>query len=230
MFSYVVTPVKPYVLHAVGLTAAFSVVLGGVAPRFRRAPIVGLGVVVTTLGIGAVFSAMCCGGGLGSVVGLAVALCFGVVLDVFAIIALRRLLRWQVTTSSFSALMSVAFLELAIGVALLIVPFRLGISLMRDGVPAVIGLLGWMFAASSLTNLFDAAISIILFASALALLAHRAMWPLLDRPLYAIARLGLFRTRSARAVLVALGWEMSAVAINGTGTVLPFVFRIIRSA
>lgn len=230
IFTYAVTPYKSYVLRIAGVVAAACVLGAGTHRRLSHGPLVGITFLAAYMMATFIYSLTCCSTTVGPMIGLLVALGFGVLSDFAAIALARRLLRIQIATASFGVLTAVGILQLALGAALLLVPFLLGSVLMRVTSPGYLGLLGWMFAASSLTNFFGAAAAIALFLSVFVLLLHRVLWPVIERPLYTIARVGIFRTGAGRFASFAAGWEMMMIALGRDGVALPTLLRLLRSA
>jgi hypothetical protein len=84
-------------------------------------------------------------------------------------------------------------------------------------------LLAWSYIEAFMrTNILTAAAVVIYVAVALVALVHRAAWPAVERPLYAVARHGLVRRRRT---VSAVGVMLLGVATEKVGTVLLDLFK-----
>jgi hypothetical protein len=66
-------------------------------------------------------------------------------------------------------------------------------------------------ATVAMSNMFDAALSLLFVLLALILLAHRALWPLLTRTLFRMTDIG---TKGRRGILLAVGFALLAFAFH----------------
>ncbi len=97
------------------------------------------------------------------------------------LLLLRWLLRRCAEMGRFSSIVAIILSSSAVAFLLVGAPARYG------------GLAGGLLAAF---NLFDVLVSLLFVLLALVVLAHRLMWPVLNRPIYAFANAGAVRRRS----------------------------------
>jgi uncharacterized membrane protein len=129
---------------------------------------------------------------LGSGVFLLAGFCF----DLAFIYITRLCLRWSLKASLFGIL-STVFLNVVLAVILV------GPLVLARG-----GLESSLLVYLSGSNIFDVLVSSVFLALAFGMLVHRIVWPLVDKPLYALQGLGIARRGKLLGVLgvVLLGY------------------------
>jgi hypothetical protein len=85
-------------------------------------------------------------------------------------------------------------------------------------------------AVSSLTNVPMFIVALSFGTSALLLVLHKLVWPLLERPLYQLARIGVFRGRATRGALFSLGAGAMLVGLGKGGDVVRLARILFWSA
>lgn len=143
--------------------------------------------------------------------------------SVAAIAALRAMITWQSQRRS-----SIATYLVGLGALLLAPSFTFA--------PAFVGWtlyyhdhrhIGTVILMSSVMNVGICAIVFVFGCSAIALLVHRMAWPVIDRPLYRLARIGVLKTASTRAALFVAGAAAVVVALglgDDVGGIIRFLF------
>jgi len=228
-------PTQRLPLYIAGVVSLVAVVVGTFSEHLSEAPAVGAvfsWCFLVTLWWRPPFQSTATAHAIGILVDAVV---IGMAFDMVAIYLTRRLLRRQ--ADAHSSLHIAALMGGQVGIALFVVgcPLFLGAMLVRFWTSTNVlydYVLGWAYVAylSAFTNLVEVVISLILFLSVALLLAHRLAWPLLDRPLYRLARVGVFRNPMARTCLAGLGVEMLGLSVGRGGAVLPILLRLVRSA
>jgi hypothetical protein len=159
-----------------------------------------------------------------SQVTLAVITTSGVCMDCFGLVAVRLLLRKQASARTLARSVGYLLAQVLVGTASLYIPF-IGSSMIYAWAPAPIGVLGWMFGLAVFTNLLTAILCASSFVAIGVLIGHRLFWPLVARPLYAVARAGIFRSYFTRTVLFAAG----SAAITFGFTLGDHAWRVVLS-
>ncbi len=135
----------------------------------------------------------------------------GLICD-FAFIALtRRLLGWVGTATSSSRVIAVVLATVALA-TILVSPLILydfdldfatfSLSLGSLGDLDAEDLLAMFAVVAALTNVFDAALSVLFIVLCLMLLVHRCTWPILTRSVFRMQEIG---TKGRRGILTAVG-------------------------
>jgi hypothetical protein len=150
----------------------------------------------------------------------------GVMTDFGALVVLRRLFEWQSGRPRASSIYMAAVAEIAVGTGAVVLPGLIA---------AVFGALHVSYLPNATimsvaTNLFIMLLGFGFAGSALLLLLHRVIWPLVERPLYRVGRLGIFKSASNRAILGTLGTAMAGVGICDAGAVWSILARLLSSA
>jgi len=156
----------------------------------------------------------------------------GIICDVVAITVARLLIRWQATWRSFVNIAFGAALELTMGGLLLFAPIYVGVRLMSAGVRAHAlygSMIGWAIMLSTLTNVASVLVSFSFFGALLTLAMHRLAWPLIERPLYQVARLGVFRNITTKTAVFLLGMSLITVGTGQGDDVFSYVIRLFQS-
>jgi len=116
----------------------------------------------------------------------------GIVCDLLFLAFSRRILRWNSGPLSFSILCLVALLNCLFAFVVLVAPAwsHIGLEEFRErgGYWFFLGRVTW-YALTS--NLFIAMIAIVFVTLSVTVVLHRALWPVLQRPIYALQRLGI---------------------------------------
>lgn len=116
----------------------------------------------------------------------------GIVCDLLFLAFSRRMLRWNSGALSFSILCLAALLNFVFAFVILFAPawshIGLEASRERGGSWFLLGRVIW-YAVTS--NLFIAIVALGFFTLGLTVVLHRALWPVLERPIYALQRLGI---------------------------------------
>jgi hypothetical protein len=152
---------------------------------------------------------------------------FGVVCDVIAIALSRILLRWQADWTSMGRTFIAAIVQLVMSIALMVIPIAIGLPILNKARGSSVWwwpVSGWAIMLSSSTNLLSAVVALAFFGAAAILLIHRLLWPFITRPMYRLARGGLFRSPAARTALFSLG---VALILIGLGKNSGLLFRIL---
>ncbi|HEX7153414.1 MAG TPA: hypothetical protein VF618_18150 [Thermoanaerobaculia bacterium] len=230
LFLEIAVPMTPSLLHLAAIVAIVGVVAAAVNERLRHAPVVGLTFTLAFVTTHFAVMMMCCSPGRGRFIALVAAVVVGTVTDVVATAATRRLLRWQGESERFSSLMLLAAAQLSLGMALILGPPALLLVAIKADVGPIAGLTAWTVAISTLTNIFSAALTLGLFIAILTLLVHRLIWPLIERPLYRLARFGMFRNAMMRGGMIAIGVEAVGAGAGYSGAVLSLILRLVRGS
>jgi hypothetical protein len=163
--------------------------------------------------------------------------CFtGIAVDCAAIGLLRRLIRWQtqLTSAVRIYIAAITILAFSIGItvapliAVLIIPLTAKLFSWR--IAAFLGDVAWGIMVSSLTNLAAWSVGAWFFLMAGTLLLHRILWPLFERPLYRLARIGVFKTTATRSALFVLGLSSMTAALGGPVNVGKTFIKLFASA
>jgi len=133
-------------------------------------------------------------------------LVIGSACNLLCIAALRMLVAWQANSWTAPRIWMAACLQLTLALFLSALPIWIGLQLID-----VFYNLALAMILVPLATFLVATACTIVFVVAATLLLHRAVWPALQRPLYQIARAGVFRSAGARAALFALGSSIVAV-------------------
>ena len=121
---------------------------------------------------------------------LLLGLAFGVLCDLSYIAFMRWILRRIANADQISRIVLAMTLMVLAAVMIVVLPFYFGIRLAPYSEP-----LGIALILSYTVNSLDVAALLVVLALATLMLAHRLMWPLLQRPLYAIQRAPLIKQR-----------------------------------
>jgi hypothetical protein len=120
----------------------------------------------------------------------------GIMSDMLFIVLTRRLLRWSAGLQSFYKITAVVFLNCLVAFVLVCPLFlftwiaRLLVTLTPlNLVPVTVFVLIFVAAANS----FTALTALFFVVLALIMLVHRLFWPVLERPIYALQRVGIAR-------------------------------------
>jgi len=154
----------------------------------------------------------------------------GVTWDILFIAATRRFLRWCKNLDTFLAIAALAVLNWALAVAVFVGPLLFGASggilaaivfgrFLPHGFGVVVGV---ATVLTGLTNAFDILVASAFLLLALLLLLHRLLWPLLNRPLYAIAT----HTGARNGVFLAVALVLLSLAY---GKVPEWLQEILKS-
>jgi len=152
----------------------------------------------------------------------------GTLCDFVTVAAVRRLLRVQECASRLRVIILSSTCQVLLAVSLVVPLAVTGIRLCRrgDSISFIVGS-ELLLAASS--NMFGATMCLSLGVAAAALAAHRVLWPLIERPLYALARFGLYRTAARRGALFTFGAGLLAIAADGSGSALAAAAKFLVS-
>ena len=160
---------------------------------------------------------------------------FGFVCDVFFIVSTRRLLKKARESKTSTEVAVILLLNLMLAVCL-ILPFLVGPGSLIAAAVYLIGKIGTLnvpwaiwrsvpvaayFTATS--NILDVMLAVIFEILALALLLHRALWPLLNRTLFRLQHIG---TNGRRAIMVTIGFALVGASL--TGKVPELVQKIVE--
>jgi hypothetical protein len=228
VFADVVTPfaVHSWVMHFVGAVAIVVVVWAAIEPTRRSVLFAGAALAMIAYGI-SVFLGPRNVDTFGDPDIILITLAIGVACDVVGISTLRWLIRWQTRSVSVVRACFAATLELVLACALLLVPFVVGSSMLGPSVQAVFG---EGLRLAPLTNFLCAALCVSFFAAAVALLTHRILWPAINRPLYQLARLHVFRDKATRGALLSLGIATISSGSGHAAAVWDLLCQLFRSA
>jgi hypothetical protein len=147
--------------------------------------------------------------------------------DVLFVALTRIVLRLAAKASSFWRIITLMFLNMTLAASLLVIPQTLGDRYWDDvghpdmmGTAFAVGLPLKIFAA---TNVLDAFVASIFGLLCLLMLIHRLAWPIVQRPIYSLQKLGVLRRRR---LLTTAG---IAVIASATGR-MPALFEKIAQA
>jgi len=215
-------------LHILGVLALCGLVLGATTTRFRHAPIAAwsAGALVLTFAFWFSEEPWDVSAPSGYYID---AILLGTLCDIVAIVIARRLLRVQQVSSSLWTIVSAGMLQVLLAVTLIVLPISTGMWVTAHGNPVLFGL-GLDLVVSSLTNVFSAAVSISFGVAVATLIVHRMLWPVIDRPLYALARFGLFRNALRRSAVFGVGLAAVTSGLGQTDTMIAAVTQLLKSA
>ena len=140
-------------------------------------------------------------------------LCLGILCDMFFIIVTRKLLRWSSGLESFYKIVAVILLDSLMAFSLVIAPLVCIFWLYKDPFGDERKYTAFVVLFTAFSNLLDAFIATLFLVLALIILAHRLLWPLFERPVYSLQKLGIAKrskllgTIGVVLVSVALGAE-----------------------
>jgi len=158
-----------------------------------------------------------------------IAAMLGVFTDIVTIICIRRVLRWQVQHTRTSSVIVATVAQASIAIALIVVPLAFGfISVLHSYPEASFNAVAVAWSAT--TNGLCFLIALSLFVVLLAFLVHVLIWPLIQRPLYQLASLGIFRTPTTRAALFAVGAALLLLATDTAGSVITPLLKLLGAA
>jgi hypothetical protein len=223
-------PTQPLFMHAVSLFGVLVIALSATIRTLRHLPQIYFAILVAMLGILALFARHPDFVGMPYMV--LVIVFAGIFFDFCAIAVTRALIQWQSSWWSFRRITAAAALELSIGVALIAAPIYVGSRIMRaaHGTSSwYSSIAGWSILLSTLTNVASAAISFSFFGALTLLAVHRVAWPAIERPLYQLARLGVFQSKATRTALFALGVATAMVGSGHGGDVASVLLSIFQS-
>ncbi len=153
------------------------------------------------------------------------AILIGICSDILAITALRALLARQSTTVSAVKRTALFGAHVMVGLVAILVPLGVSRAIQSRVTPQYMNppwleTLDIAFGLSTLTNLVVVLLSVFFIIALASLIIHSLLWPLLERPIYAVARLGLLRTQVSRTALFALGVATVSTGVNGAGGIV----------
>lgn len=157
---------------------------------------------------------------------IAATLVIGIFWDVLAMVVLRVLVRQQSKSANLFKVVGIAIIEIVLAFSVLFGTLALGIIILGS---ESLGYLGFIIMLSSYTNLFAALLSFVFSVAALSLLIHRLAWPLVARPLYRLARIGIFKTAASRSALFAVGVAALGVATGKSSHIFSFIIRLLTA-
>lgn len=232
IFTSLAIPSEPLIITIPGLVTLLCIIAGAASRRFANAAVVGL--VFAWSFLGTLWFAGVTGLAPDMSAGVFIDIsALGMALDIGAIALIRTMIRRQTSSRSFLTLLLLAIAELALAGALLVGPIVVGLFLLLvyalPSLSLLIAIWAWEIALSSFTNLLAAAIAGSLFVALSLLLAHHLLWPFIERPLYRIARFGVFRHPLGRPMLISVGAATLTVAITGSDALIAFVLRFLGS-
>lgn len=143
----------------------------------------------------------------------------GIISDIFFIALTRRLLRWSAGLQSFYQIATVVFLNCLVAFVLVAGPYFLSIWILRKGLTWSIGTLMQLDSLSiaififlmGAANSITALTALFFVVLALIMLMHRLFWPGLERPIYALQRVGIVRRRK---LFVIIGVILMSIALG----------------
>lgn len=213
----------PERMWALSLVAVGAILIASVRPRLRFLPalvfVVLLSVFVLPLTVPSLIAVR-----YGTPDIVLTAALTGIVFDVATILVIRRVLRWQMRRHSPTVVSVAATLQIAIAVGVVVIPVFVGVGWAALSFPAV-PFNALAVAWSATTNLFACLLALSLFATLCVFMLHVLVWPAIERPLYQLAALGLFRTRSTRMALFAVG---STLLLLATGRIESIVEPLVK--
>ena len=227
MFTLVV-PLNPALMHIIGVSAIIAVILSTCFERLYWLPHI---VFATFIGMYLVFPVFFkpYPDFLSFPFMVLIIVAFGVACDVMAVAFVRILLRLQADWMSLFRTLFAAILQLLMSICLLIIPIAIGIQLLNGmkGMSIWWSILGWAIALSPSTNLLSAITTLAFFGAASILIMHRLIWPFITRPLYRLARVGVFRTSAARSTLFSLGLTLIIIGTGKSGDLFMRLLSIL---
>ena len=140
-----------------------------------------------------------------------VVMLLSLVSDFVFITSTRKILRWASIKPSFTRIGGFASAILLLGLALFLLPFALGKLDISQKARSIFVLLGS-------SNAIDAFVGSAWFLVAVLMLVHRLLWPMLERPLYALERHKVLTNH--RKMIVCTGVALICVACPPVGQYL----------
>lgn len=166
-----------------------------------------------------------------------VALIIGVLCDLSAVAVLRRLLRRQMRAAQPHEIVGPTCAELLVAVLLILTPLAIAKGILFVTVRAQteglvsLGVALWFGALVAMNSNFgSAAVALLFVASIIVLALHRAIWPVISRPLYQLAQLRLFASWRTRSALFALGVALLMTSVDEISPVFKAVWSIFSAA
>jgi hypothetical protein len=123
--------------------------------------------------------------------------------DVLYISVTRMMLRWIFQMRRVHEIIGVIALNVGLALALVYGPIELMSVLTK---PYLLGAWGAWSATLVAFNFGDIVACSVFFVVTLAVLAHRLMWPILERHIYALQRFGLIRKKWLLLTIASLLW------------------------
>jgi hypothetical protein len=152
--------------------------------------------------------------------GIALVLLLSFGFDVLYISITRLMLRMLLRLRQPHEIIGIVVLDVILACALVYGPIELATVLMK---PYLLGNSGaWAFAALFF-NFGDFIACSVFFVVMLAVLAHRLMWPVLERPIYALQRYGVIRQKK-------LLWSIWAVLLAGPYNIFEVAKYLVEHA
>lgn len=232
MFFTLALPSNPIFMHLIGICAIIAVVLAALIERLCWLPLVTFSVFV-----GVYLCAPLISKPYPEIVAFPFlvlsAVVLGMACDVIAVALARILLRWQADWTSLVRTFFAAMLQLLMAIALFALPLATGFRIMNLCKGSSIwwlSMFGWAMTISPATNLLSAIMALAFFGAAMVLVIHRLIWPIITRPLYRLARGGVFRTPAARTALLGVGVGLILFGIGKGGDLLLRLFTILGAA
>ncbi len=229
MFFTLALPSNPIFMHLIGICAIIAVALAALIERFCWLPLVTFSVF-----LGVYLCAPLISKPYPEIVAFPFlvlsAVAIGVACDVIAVALARILLRWQADWTSLIRTFFAAMLQLLMAIALFALPLATGfwiMNLWRGSYIWWLSMFGWAMTISPSTNLLSAIMALAFFGAAMVLAIHRLIWPLITRPLYRLARGGVFRTPAARTALLGVGVGLILLGIGKGGDLLLRFFTVL---
>jgi hypothetical protein len=167
--------------------------------------------------------------------GYCLGLCFGVASDFLFVVLTRRVLQWVGHAESFIRTLASIGLNCVLGVAFCLGPAALGygtafaisgrttvipgreayqeLSFAPFSVPIFAQSLQAAGYVGSLSNVITSLSATVFLLVAMVALAHRLLWPIVERPLYALQQMGIIRRRK---LLVTAGILLVGSALGVT--------------
>jgi hypothetical protein len=144
----------------------------------------------------------------------------------FLFIALTRYMLTCASQSNSSVKITVlALSNLSLAVVLLVLPFLIGLGLYRL-FHIIPDYLGTIFLTASFSNFLDTLVSLAWLFVALVMLLHRMIWPLIERPIYALYR---HRVLTDQKKLVFFGGvALVGLAIPSVGKALENIVKAVH--
>lgn len=222
IFATLLKPQAPLLLDGVAIMAIVAVIIA-VRGRLVHGPTFVFGILLFLLLLGYLTSRF-----TSPITGLpdvaALALTLGIASDVVALAVTRKLIAWQAEWKSIGKIALAATAELLTALLLAVGAPALAVALAMNndlqpppGFHIVVVMTNTRAAIfySALTNAAAFVVAISLFCVLGILIAHRLAWPMLERPLYQLARGRLFRSAASRAAVFSCGAGVIWAAYGG---------------
>jgi len=150
--------------------------------------------------------------------------------DICVVAILRRSLRRQAISISTRPVLPAAIGQLVLAFLATSGLLWLGGLLIRDDVSHRVVHIGHGLVLAAASNTLGAALCLSLNVVSVVFGLHKLAWPLIERPVYLIGRLGMFRTVAGRAAIFGLGAALVAIGLGRERDVVGAALRLIGSA